>query len=132
MAQEDADDSLAFPDSEQPQEEDFSVAETRSELERLRAKNEPTKPVGSSDLCPLPADVMELPTGIQISEEMRTLLDKLTAPDSKPRLGFCEPWQNQPDIHVLTQCPFGRRHGWGRQDNDQQLARAPGQLQVEV
>ena len=91
VAPEDADDSLTFPDSEQPQDEDFSVAETRSELERLRAKNEPTstKPVG--DLCPLPVDVMELPAGIQVSEEMGTLLDKLTAPDSKPRLGFCEP-----------------------------------------
>lgn len=90
---EDADDTFEIAADEQATpEEDFSVAEMRSELERLRAKTEPAQATGSSDQCALPADVTELPSGIQVSEEMRTLLEKLTSSDK------CVPTAHRPLI----------------------------------
>jgi hypothetical protein len=79
---DDTGDTVETADEHTTPEEDFSVVEMRSELERLRAKTESAKATtGASDQCALPADVMELPSGIQVSEEMRTLLDKLTSSD---------------------------------------------------
>ena len=75
------DGSFEMAEEQTSPEEDFSVQEMRSELERLRAKTEPAKATGASDQCALPADVMELPSGIQVSEEMRTLLGKLISSD---------------------------------------------------
>ena len=71
--------------------EDFTVTEMRTELERIRVDTESVKPSSkaNSELCALPGDVIELPPGISISTEMHTLLEKVTQPTHTNRIGFC-------------------------------------------
>ena len=90
---------LASSDSELSSDEhdiDFSVAEMRDELERLKSEIEgiATKGGGGaaavSALCTVPAAVPQLPVGIQISAEMTALLRSVLSSDSSDaqQIGF--------------------------------------------
>eukprot|EP01050_Picozoa_sp_SAG11_P002064 SAG11_NODE_100_length_16863_cov_12.374911_6_plen_215_part_00 len=68
---------------------DFTATEMRTELERIRTDTDSAKPATASGICALPRDVIELPSGISISPEMHTLLEKVAHPTSTKRIGFC-------------------------------------------
>lgn len=70
-------------------ESDFTVTEMRTELERIRTDTDSAKPATVSEICALPRDVIELPSGISVSSEMHTLLEKVAHPTSTNRIGFC-------------------------------------------
>ena len=70
----------------------FSLEETRDELERLRVEIVPGKhssAVAVGELCPLPAMVPTLPTGLFVTTEMQSVLDAVLSDTSTPQIGFC-------------------------------------------
>lgn len=78
-------------------EELFSVAEMRSELERLRVENSASSRSGGSSIgyaneslmCQLPAMVPPLPRGLFVTSKMETVLAAVLSNSSARQIGFC-------------------------------------------
>ena len=80
-------------------EDIFSVSEMREELERLRNEIVPQSSPdicessglegAARPLCTLPALVPDLPTGVLVTDEMKTLLEAVLSPQAPPKIGFC-------------------------------------------
>jgi hypothetical protein len=70
----------------------FTLNEMRAELERLRRQAAPARRQmtrAGDDLCILPAAVPELPPGgVRVTSEMRMLVELVTSPSSRTRIGF--------------------------------------------
>ena len=64
------------------------VVDARNELERLRDEASPALNTDLSGPCKLPAHVMDLPSGLQVYDEMQQLLSLVTSASSKQRIGF--------------------------------------------
>ncbi len=68
--------------------DEVDVVDARNELERLRNEASPALNTDLSGPCKLPAQVMQLPSGLQIYDEMHELLSLLTSTESNRRIGF--------------------------------------------
>lgn len=69
--------------------DEFTTADARQELERLRNDEQPAvAKIDRSGMCALPAQVPDLPAGLRITTEMKQLLSALLT-SSNDRIGFC-------------------------------------------